>query len=291
LNNNGVREEGENGIANWPFVLARENEGDPGEIYFNIATTTTNSDGLATFEVSGKHYGAYIFEGMSTGWTRTYPVSTNAFGTSTIVYDKLPFTDGTQVDTNVFYRLCEFSSDGGTIVGLGSTSTSPCGDMRSIMFGNHSNVVVPQVEQPTMSSGGGVVFNPNLGPVNYSANGGTGIVLGASSTCGLYMDSNAALGLGLNNDKNQVLLLQKFLNKHMNAGLTEDGVYDVKTKAAVETFQLKYASDILSPWGLTRATGVVYYTTIVKINNLNCAELGLKINKDKLVPFSSRRNS
>lgn len=77
--------------------------------------------------------------------------------------------------------------------------------------------------------------------------------------------------MGLANDPVEVLKLQKFLMDKEGASLTPTGVFDEATDAAVKAFQIKYAADILNPWGVPQATGFVYYTTQLKINQLYCA--------------------
>ncbi len=46
------------------------------------------------------------------------------------------------------------------------------------------------------------------------------------------------------------------------------GYFGTATKAAVKKFQLRYKTEILAPYGLTVATGVVGEKTLIKINNL-----------------------
>jgi len=112
--------------------------------------------------------------------------------------------------------------------------------------------------------------------------GGGGSVLGESTTtepvpqvlgesCGLYMDKHLRLG-SKKNDSAQTLKLQAFLNKHMNAGLPATGFFGKLTEAAVKKFQNQYADAILKPWGVSAPTGLVYFTTLHKINEIECPE-------------------
>jgi hypothetical protein len=73
------------------------------------------------------------------------------------------------------------------------------------------------------------------------------------------------------NDPEQVTLLQIFL-KDMEgySYVNVNGVFDQATFTAVEAFQTKYASDILTPWGITAPTGYVYILTLKKINEIYC---------------------
>lgn len=129
---------------------------------------------------------------------------------------------------------------------------------------------------------------PAAGYVDYSHSGqvaGTstvGEVLGASTTtCSLYLRDY--IKLGKNNDTEQVVKLQKFLNLYMNASLPLTGIYEKTTARAVNAFQVKYWQDVLLPWvphGLKTdhtPTSYVYKTTKWKINMLVCAELNLPV--------------
>lgn len=76
---------------------------------------------------------------------------------------------------------------------------------------------------------------------------------------------------GANNDPVQVRRLQTFLRDEQGfKGLAVTGFYDEVTFAAVSVFQRRYFRDVLAPWGLKDATGWVYITTTLTINNLHC---------------------
>lgn len=122
--------------------------------------------------------------------------------------------------------------------------------------------------------GGGVVGS---GPLSVGYVNGGGVVLGTSTEAAAQAQCNKTLTqyirTGRLNSPEQVKRLQVALNTIESANLTVNGVYDAATKAAVMAFQLKYKDDILAPWGLTSPTGVVYYTTQKKINELFCSSL------------------
>jgi len=97
---------------------------------------------------------------------------------------------------------------------------------------------------------------------------GTGTVP-TPSVCGPYMTKY--IKLGDVNDPVEVAKLQMFLiNYEGFTNLSVTGIYDQITYNAVKTFQLKYAADILAPWGDTIPTGYVYTATIKKINEIYC---------------------
>ena len=75
---------------------------------------------------------------------------------------------------------------------------------------------------------------------------------------------------GAENNSEEVLKLQRFLNDFEGESLELTGVYDDATFTAIVAFQNKYQGDVLSPWGLDNDTGYVYLTTRRKINELYC---------------------
>ncbi len=100
----------------------------------------------------------------------------------------------------------------------------------------------------------------------------SGEVLGAAAEkmqCSPYLVDSIRPAAA--NNPFEVKKLQVFLNKNEGeTEITETGAYDSKTVAAVKRFQAKYASEILTPWGITEPTGSVYHTTKKKINELTC---------------------
>ena len=79
--------------------------------------------------------------------------------------------------------------------------------------------------------------------------------------------------LGQPNDELEVRKLETFLNVFEGFSLPVDGVYDQQDYDAVGAFQERYFDDILKPWGHTKRTGYVYYTTRKKINEIVCNQL------------------
>ncbi|MFZ2886450.1 MAG: peptidoglycan-binding domain-containing protein [Minisyncoccia bacterium] len=78
---------------------------------------------------------------------------------------------------------------------------------------------------------------------------------------------------GQTNDPEAVKFLQNFLNTELSLTLEVNGEYDAATIEAVKAFQLKYSGEVLGPWGITDATGIVYMTTQRMINMLSCPTL------------------
>jgi hypothetical protein len=121
------------------------------------------------------------------------------------------------------------------------------------------------------SSGGG----------SSSSGGGRGFILGTTTTsvstttpsisqalCDRYL--TAFIRFNFKNDTEQVRRLQMVLRDVESASVSVNGVYDAATLGAVHALQMKYASDILAPWGARVSTGYVYLTTRKKINELYC---------------------
>lgn len=77
--------------------------------------------------------------------------------------------------------------------------------------------------------------------------------------------------MGQYNDPTQVIYLQSFLkNWEGFSYVTINGVFDQATHQAVSEFQLRYKSEILTPWGISAPTGYAYIKTIGKINQIIC---------------------
>ena len=133
----------------------------------------------------------------------------------------------------------------------------------------------PVVVPPPQSSGGG----GRSGSGGISTPTQQGSVLGASTTaqeviaqeCGVYVRKYLRFG-SKSNDKEQTIKVQTFLNKSMNANLPVTGFYGPQTVRAVKAFQLKYASEILTPWNIKAPTGIVYLTTANQINKIECPD-------------------
>ena len=92
----------------------------------------------------------------------------------------------------------------------------------------------------------------------------------ASASCSVLLTTHLRPGRG--NNASDVSKLQAFLAKDPSVypqGLVT-GFFGPMTTAAVRAFQLKHAAEILAPLGLTRPTGLVYGSTLRKINELHC---------------------
>ena len=93
-------------------------------------------------------------------------------------------------------------------------------------------------------------------------------IVGAPVPCTEYLTSYIKLGAANNSD--DVRKLEMFLNTFEGFNLSVDGSYDQQDFEAVRVFQDRYFDDILAPWGHTKTTGYVFYTTRKKINEIYC---------------------
>ena len=170
-------------------------------------------------------------------------------------------------------------------------------------FVAHATDVAGNVEQTAVAGPFAYTFTPSTSsepetpPVRRTQGQFTqpqGSVLGASTigqvlgqSCGLYMDRFVRLGSRYN-DSEQVSKLQTFLNKQMGSNLPITGFYGPLTLTVVKAFQTKYGNEILTPWGITAPTGIVYQTTLRWVNMLECPDLALQI--PPLVNWSDNPN-
>lgn len=144
--------------------------------------------------------------------------------------------------------------------------------------------VVRVVNQIPTGGGGG-----SITPTGNGSGGNTGgEVLGATTSCGLYLED--FLRYGRKNNEEQVKKLQTFLNDYLKLDpkINVNGIFGLDTKKAVIKFQEQESDFILKPWvGVTlkntkKGTGWVYKTTITRINNIMCPELKLPIPEAKI---------
>ncbi len=139
---------------------------------------------------------------------------------------------------------------------------------------------------PTIQSFGGGGNGPIVGSTP------AGRVLGASTSlpelpagCDALLHTYMRKGL-FHNDVAEVKLLQVFLNGEMGTHIPVTGVFGPMTDAGVRAFQNKYASQVLTPWGLNEPTGFVYRTTQRWINLIHCKDLNIPM--PDLIPYSQQ---
>ncbi len=110
-----------------------------------------------------------------------------------------------------------------------------------------------------------------------------GQVLGATTSCGLYLETFLKYG-NKNNNEEQVKKLQTFLNDYLELDpkITVNGIFGLDTKKAVIKFQEKEFGLVLNPWKLKKGTGWVYKTTVTRINNIMCETLNIPLPEAKI---------
>jgi peptidoglycan hydrolase-like protein with peptidoglycan-binding domain len=109
---------------------------------------------------------------------------------------------------------------------------------------------------------------------------GVTVTEAAAESCSQLINTYIRYG-GTNNSKD-VEELQFFLKTLEGfEDVSETGVYDEATYNAVRSFQTKYASDILDPWGMSTPSGYVYYTTQKKVNEIWCDDLDFSLTDEQ----------
>lgn len=121
---------------------------------------------------------------------------------------------------------------------------------------------------PVITSSGGGSFS--------SGGGSGGSVLLAQNvpsgvttifTCPLI---TSFMKFGADNNSVEVAKLQAFLKNTQEIDVDVTGVYDEKTENAVRIFQTTYLADVMGPWGASQSSGMVYITTLKKVNEIAC---------------------
>lgn len=120
-------------------------------------------------------------------------------------------------------------------------------------------------EKKVLYAVGGLIVACSLFPVAIVRAAETAI--SASVGCAYF---SVPVIAGEMNDPGAVAKVQYFLKTYEDAALSVSGVYDANTITAVRAFQMKYAADILEPWGLDTPTGDVSVTTLHTMNEIHC---------------------
>jgi hypothetical protein len=120
------------------------------------------------------------------------------------------------------------------------------------------------------SNGGGGNNNGGGGSSGGGGGGGGGTVLGTTTAAACEQYISTFMRRGQVNDPEQVKRVQGILKMFEGADLEETGEYDEKSEAAIKAFQLKYADEVLTPWGIQQPTGYVFLTTRKKLNEVYC---------------------
>jgi uncharacterized membrane protein YgcG len=224
---------------------------------------STDSDGTISSYVWNFVSGPTSIDPTDTVSSMVGPLSEGTYQFELIVTDNNGATDNDQVQITVN------PAPGGSGGGSGGSGLSGGGTGGST--GGGSTTITPPVV--TTTSG-----DTNTGGSNVDA--GTpptdGKVLGAETSCGAYISK--FLKKGRKNDAEAVKKLQQFLNsEYPKAKLKVDGKFSINTEKYVKKFQTDHSTKVLVPWGLKKATGIVYLTTVTEINNISCPTLALPI--------------
>jgi hypothetical protein len=205
--------------------------------------------------------------GGSTAGIISTPVSSGGGSTSGII--STPVADGGGSTSGSV--SAPVADGGGSTAGTVSAPTADGGGSTAGTVSGGSNNGGSNNGGGTVVSGGGSATGSSGGSGNVFSSGGSSMIplpaLASMSQCN-YITSY--LKIGKLNPRDQVVRLQTLLRNTEGLDVDINGIFDQKTFAAVSAFQLKYAPQILAPWGIKNSTGYVYYTTQKKINEIYC---------------------
>ena len=181
-------------------------------------------------------------------------------------------TDGTDVNG----ANASFTTGGSNTNGAGSAfttggSNTNGADSALTTGGSNTNgadIATPETPATPPPASGGSSSSSGGGSIYSSSGRSSRIMAPTNGVCSIYL--NDYLKLGGNNSQAEVTKLQTFLKNVEKLDVNINGTFDSKTFEAVKSFQKKYSSDILSPWGSNNPTGQVYFTTKKKINEIYC---------------------
>jgi len=196
---------------------------------------------------------------ITTSTSGSGSVTCKIYGTNTACPAFVPA--GTQVEFTITpasgWKIKNYVKDGAKGIGC-DENTTPC---TLITLANANISLSADFVEVGGSSGGG-------SSGSYSSGGSALLQVNlATSSCPLLSDY---LRLGGSNNSLEVTKLQTFLKNSEGLNVSVSGIFDEATEAAVRAFQQKYLNDVMGPWGATQSSGIVYITTLEKINELAC---------------------
>jgi hypothetical protein len=255
----------------WPMALGRvDGESEGGMIDIEIVELSlTGQNGIAN--VFAPLPGQYVLlEGLPAGWEMTYPAPRP--NNLSVVF--APGVEPITLGIDSFFDIFVDVDMHGQEINQGQLPGEEGPESVPLEFGNHE--LAPQTDGPIFLGGSAPPQNEGqvLGAATTTEDGQ---VLG--SVCELPVTTY--LRRGGNNDPAVVMQLQAFLNAELGLNIPLTGFFGPLTEAAVKAFQLKYYDEILKPWvdlGLlppNTATGIVYKTTLWKIQQLGCPGLDI----------------
>ncbi|HEY4504069.1 MAG TPA: hypothetical protein VJJ28_03095 [Candidatus Paceibacterota bacterium] len=215
------------------------------------AVTVPNTQGQNTGGASTNQSNIPVASGQNTGGASTVTVplaSGQNTGGATPSQSNIPTASGQNTGGANAVPNAQGQNTGGA-----TTATIP------------ATVVIPPTETKNVSSGGGSISG-GRGFVSFGSGGSLPLL----TNIGQCEYISSYLKIGANNSITEVNKLQSFLRNNEELDVDITGLFDQKTLYAVNAFQTKYASDILTPWGIKSPTGHVYYTTKKKINENYC---------------------
>lgn len=204
--------------------------------------------------------------------TQDKPLSTDNVGTYDITYSSTDSNGATAsiVRTVIIVHKLGGSGGGSGKVGCMDKSANNY-DSEAAYSGTCTYGSVLGASTSTLPTSG--TTTPSVGTSTTQ-----GQVLGVSTFCkedkGFLKNY---LRKGAKNNESDVIKLKELLNEDLGIKLKVDGNFDEETENAVKIFQTKYSNEILTPWGISKATGIVYVTTLKKINQKKCPEFKFEL--------------
>ena len=266
-----------------PTIASAVNAPQVSQTVSPLVTPPTVSDASASGEVS-----VPSVSGLASAGNVTPPPVSGASASGTLT---APQTSDASASGSVTAPLVSDASASGTLTAPQTSDASASGALTAPQTSDASAsgpLTVPPVSgsnnngntggntnPPANGNGSGTPANPAGSSSVSSSSFGSSGSFGSSNSSGSINISSCplltnSLRLGGNNNPAEVVKLQFFLKQTEGLNVAITGNFDQSTESAVKAFQTKYSETVLKPWGVTIPSGVVYFTTMKKINEIAC---------------------